>query len=112
MVKIVADSSCDISDVGRLADDVKLSFVPLKILVEDKEFVDDEKLNIDDLLDSLKDDYKQLHLNRFNTKYDYRDAITKLDINDELSFTLKYPKTSTNDQISDIGVYIWQININ
>lgn len=63
-------------------------------------------------LDSLKDDYKQLHLNRFNTKYDYRDAITKLDINDELSFTLKYPKTSTNDQISDIGVYIWQININ
>ena len=53
MVKIVADSSCDISDVGRLADDVKLSFVPLKILVEDKEFVDDEKLNIEDLLDAL-----------------------------------------------------------
>ena len=57
-------------------------------------------------LDSLKDDNKQLHFNRFITKYDYRDAITKLDINDELSFTLKYPKTSTNDQISDIGVYI------
>lgn len=63
-------------------------------------------------LNSLKDDKEQLHLNRFITKYDYRDAITKLDINDELCLTLKYPKTSTNEQISDIGVYIWQININ
>lgn len=63
-------------------------------------------------LNNFKDDKEQLHLDRFITRYDYKDAITKLDNNDELSITLKYPRTSTNELISDIGVYIWQININ
>lgn len=61
---------------------------------------------------NLKDDKDQPHLARFITKYEYKDEITKLENNDELNITLKYPKTSTNEMISDIGVYIWQIKIN
>ena len=53
MIKIVADSSCDIRDIGKLADDLKLEFVPLKILVGDREFVDDDTIDINEMYKAL-----------------------------------------------------------
>ena len=53
MRKIIADSSCDLESIENIVNGVDLSVVPLKILVEDKEFVDDSNLNMDEMLESL-----------------------------------------------------------
>lgn len=62
-------------------------------------------------LKELKCDNDKLHLERFVDEYTYNDNIKKLENNDELSITLKYPQTNTIENISDIGVYIWQIEL-
>ena len=49
---IVADSSCDLKE-GFLADDLYLEVPPLKILVGEKEFVDDENLDINEMMDAM-----------------------------------------------------------
>ena len=55
MRKIIADSSCDLESIENIVNGVDLSVVPLKILVEDKEFVDDSNLNMDEMLEELGD---------------------------------------------------------
>lgn len=47
--KIVADSSCDIFKVG----DIQFESAPLVISTDEKSFVDDEKLNVNEMLDYL-----------------------------------------------------------
>ena len=53
MRKIIADSSCDLESTENIVHGVDLGVVPLKILVEDKEFVDDSNLNLDEMLETL-----------------------------------------------------------
>lgn len=53
MRKIIADSSCDLESTKNIVNGVDLSVVPLKILVEDKEFVDNTDLNLDEMLEAL-----------------------------------------------------------
>ena len=52
-IKLVCDSSCEISP--ELAELANISSVPLTMSVGDKVFVDDEKLNVDEFLDYMKD---------------------------------------------------------
>ena len=53
MRKIIADSSCDLGSTENIVNGVDFSVVPLKVLVEDKEFVDDSNLNLDEMLETL-----------------------------------------------------------
>ena len=53
LVKIVADSSCDIRDLGELAKGILIEYVPLKIIVGDKEFVDDKTIDVRQMYDAL-----------------------------------------------------------
>ena len=50
---IVCDSSCDILTLPDLARDTAFSVAPLKIIVGDREFVDDETLDRQRLLDAM-----------------------------------------------------------
>ena len=50
-IKIVADSSADILNL----EGVDFSFAPLKIVTTDKEFCDDENLNVEEMINFLKD---------------------------------------------------------
>lgn len=50
-MKIVVDSCCELTEEMKL--DEKLISVPLRINVDGKEFVDDETLDVDSLLDSI-----------------------------------------------------------
>ena len=47
---IVSDSSCDLAGLKPSVGDIGFETVPLKIIVGEKEFVDDENINIDELL--------------------------------------------------------------
>ncbi len=51
-IKIVVDSCCDVTP--QMKNDMNLSIAPLTLYVEDKTFVDDETLDIQDLLQSMK----------------------------------------------------------
>ena len=51
------------------------------------------------------------YLNRFNEDYIYRDNVTeevKLNLDNQMSFTLKYTTDSFDEKI---GVFIWQVNV-
>ena len=48
-IKIVADSSCDLKELSKVC----FSFAPLKISTKEKEFVDDEKLDIKTMVEYL-----------------------------------------------------------
>ncbi|MBU5292561.1 DegV family protein [Anaerosalibacter bizertensis] len=50
--KIVSDSSCDLNEGLKKQMDVGL--VPLKIDIDEETFVDDENLNVDELLENMK----------------------------------------------------------
>lgn len=50
---IVSDSSCDIHEMEHLADDTVFSYAPLKILVGEREYVDDSSLNPLEMLEEL-----------------------------------------------------------
>ena len=50
--KIVADSSCDLNE--KLEENLDISLVPFKISVDDKEFIDDEKLSVNELIEEMK----------------------------------------------------------
>lgn len=51
-IKLVTDSACD--PVDELVSSGRFKRVPLAILLGDREFVDDESLNVQDLLDEMK----------------------------------------------------------
>ena len=53
MRKIIADSACDLEKLDRVAKGASFSVVPLKITVEDLEFVDDSNLDLDAMLEAL-----------------------------------------------------------
>ena len=53
MRKIVADSSCDLEVLENIAEETGFSIAPLTITVEDKNFIDNSNLNLDDMLDAL-----------------------------------------------------------
>ncbi|MDO5041609.1 MAG: DegV family protein [Peptoniphilus sp.] len=49
--KIISDTSCDLTK--EMQEKINLSYVPFKITVESKEFVDDENLNVEELIDAM-----------------------------------------------------------
>lgn len=53
MIKIVADSSCDIRNIKNMMDNIEIDFVPLKIIVGAREFVDDESIDVGEMYDAL-----------------------------------------------------------
>ena len=53
MRKIIADSSCDLESTENIVHGVDLGVVQMKIHVEDREFVDDSNLNLDEMLETL-----------------------------------------------------------
>lgn len=48
--RVVADSSCDLFEL----DGIDFTSVPLKISTDKKEYIDDENLNIEDMIEELK----------------------------------------------------------
>lgn len=55
MKKIVADSTCDLVEIKGLEANVEFGRVPLKIIVEKEEFVDDDRLDLDKMLNALSE---------------------------------------------------------
>lgn len=53
--KIVADSGCDYKALANLAPDTLFEIVPLTVRIEDQTFLDDEKLDIDHMMDVMYD---------------------------------------------------------
>jgi len=53
-IQILADSCCDLNESIKEKYDIKI--IPLKIFANDKEFVDDENLNREELIESMKKD--------------------------------------------------------
>lgn len=53
MKKILVDSGCDLMSIETIAEGIVYDRVPLKILVGDKEFVDDESLNVAQMLEEM-----------------------------------------------------------
>ncbi|MGT2950645.1 fatty acid-binding protein DegV [Streptococcus cuniculi] len=51
--KIVADSGCDYKELANLAPDTLFEIVPLTVRIEDQTFLDDEKLDIDHMMDVM-----------------------------------------------------------
>ena len=51
--RIIADSSCDIFDLDRKIDGLYFSTVPFVITVDGKDFVDDEHLDINELVEAM-----------------------------------------------------------
>ena len=47
---IAADSSCEIRTLSCSVSDVNFSLIPFKIIIGDKEYIDDEDLDVDDML--------------------------------------------------------------
>ncbi len=56
--RIISDSSCDLPDDFLKKDGIDFSIVPLKIIVGDQEFIDDEDLDTRELLLAMKE-YKE-----------------------------------------------------
>lgn len=52
--RIISDSSCDLPANFLEKDDIDFSLVPLKIIVGDREFIDDETLNTKELIAAMK----------------------------------------------------------
>lgn len=52
-MKIVADSSCELTN--ELKQTLNIDLIPFNITIEGKEFIDDEKLDRDDLLKSMRE---------------------------------------------------------
>lgn len=53
--KIIADSSCDLTNSYVKSDKVTLEIVPLTIQVGEKTFIDDENINVKEMLSEIKD---------------------------------------------------------
>ena len=49
--KIIADTACDLSK--ELQEELNISYVPFKITVEDKEFIDDDNIDIKELIEAM-----------------------------------------------------------
>lgn len=52
--RIISDSSCDLPSNFLEKDDIDFSLVPLKIIVGDREFIDNETLNTKELIAAMK----------------------------------------------------------
>ena len=50
MIKIVTDSACDLQSISQFAPGIAFSRVPLKILVGEKEFVDEPQLDVEQMM--------------------------------------------------------------
>lgn len=55
MKKIISDSTCDLVKIENLAENVEFGRVPLKIIIEDKEFIDNDSLDLQKMLNALAD---------------------------------------------------------
>ena len=51
--RIVSDSSCDIFELDHKPDDLCFSTVPFVITVDDKDYVDDEDLDVSELVKAM-----------------------------------------------------------
>ena len=51
--KIIVDSSCCMMSIENLAEGIEFVKAPLKIMVGDKEFVDDENLDVAQMIDEM-----------------------------------------------------------
>ncbi len=54
MIKIVADSGCDILDIFKSEDFTKFESVPLRLVVDGVEYIDDENLDVDKFLEIME----------------------------------------------------------
>lgn len=55
---IIGDSSCDLFELEKSVEDVSYKSVPFYITIEDKEFTDDENLNIPQMVSFMKESKK------------------------------------------------------
>ena len=51
--RIIADSSCDIFDLDRKIDGLYFNTVPFVITVDGRDFVDDDKLDVKELVEAM-----------------------------------------------------------
>ena len=51
--RIISDSSCDIFDLDRKSDDLYFATVPFVITVDDKDYVDNEDLDVKELVEAM-----------------------------------------------------------
>lgn len=49
-IKIVADTSCDLLNLNN----TDFAYAPMKIITDDKEFLDDDKLDVDGMVDFFR----------------------------------------------------------
>lgn len=88
--KIVADSSCDLNE--GLRKEMDIGFVPIKIQIDGKNYVDDENLDIDKMLYDMKNSETQVKTSSpspgdFIEKYKEGDNIFVVTISSQLSGT-------------------------
>ena len=53
MVKIVSDSSCDIREIKDKAKNLSISFVPLKMTIDNIDFIDDENIDVREMYKTM-----------------------------------------------------------
>lgn len=89
MIKVVMDSCCEITE--EMAREINYSVVPFKITIDGTEYVDDEKLNLDSFIETMKSSKGAIRTscpspNDFLEKFD-GDEIFVITITSELSGT-------------------------
>lgn len=75
---IICDSSCDAYTLGNLSQDTNFSIAPLKIIVGDKEFIDNETLNTKELLQTMEN-YKGASSTACPSPFDWTTEFEKAD---------------------------------
>ena len=73
-IKIVADTSCDLLELKH----TEFKYAPMKIITSEKEFVDDEAINVDEMVDFL-DKYKGKSKSSCPNTSDWLDAFGDAD---------------------------------
>ncbi len=111
--KIVADSSCDLNEELEKYMDVTL--VPFKIDIDDKSFVDDENINMEDLYKTMKASPNPIRSScpspgDFKAKFEGADNIFVVTIADKLSATYNsaiLAKEMIQEEVKDKFVHVF-----
>lgn len=97
--RIVADSSCDLND--ELKEKMDIGLVPLKIQIDDKTYVDDEKLNINELLSAMSNSENPVKTSSpspgdFIKEYEKADNVFVVTLSSQLSGTFNSAMIAKN----------------
>ena len=97
--RIVADSSCDLSD--DIKSKIDIGIVPLKIGIDDRTFIDDENLNRQELLREMANSTSVLKTSSpspgdFIKEYEKADNIFVVTLSSQLSGTYNSAMTAKN----------------